>query len=942
MRKTSAYAKWLLILILIFGAYFRASGLFRGLDRNAIFHPDSPKQVMMLQNYLNGSYVQYYDSLFYDGYPYGLNRLDEILIRGAWGLASPVMRLLNAGHDYVGMPNQHELFYAGRVLRLLYGLLIVWLLYGAVMRFGGSVPAALSAAGLYALAPIGVTVSHSVTGDIGVDLFLAVGLYSVSAYTEAGKLRWLGVLSLACGMGFACKFQGVLGLWVGAIVILGGVRLVSSGKLRFLIKRCSVMAVCFLAGVLVMNPALMLQPENTWRNMRNNFAFIRDYGVSADFLERPLHVRLCSSLSDNVPVIAGSIGYLMLILAGVSLFLSISKLISGKAARQRDEVEIRRSWVFAAVASFPWMALLLSILLKPAVQPFHFSFLLPAMAVSAGILVSDVLNTGWRRGKPVILLLLALCFGELSVDSIREDFFWRRPDIFRQGYLFSESVFGYPNNGASSHCGRRAVKSFYAEPAKMSVFRNRPSGLEHPQFDWWRQNKQLPVPSVPFPVDLHWIFINGSVFPRNDRMFSVPASGRGLSKRAGYGGSALLLPTWSRSGCWTEKTLVFNEAPESVQIGLRSGRWPARCTVDVSGSAPEKVFLPPHSQVILSMESLDTILIRGDGSEKRPDRHLIPVRLRAQLGPVWATVIEGPDVLEGYRRFGPEGDAFGLEEQLPDGLAEKLQALCYLGDGQPHEIHDKLECLPGSEQPLAAGPYVLEASVLNAGLKSAGVRFALRDASGGSSGVEDFEAILAPGAVQEIVWRFEKGFAPYDADLMTSADGPEVSVLSWTLRPDALKLRDWCARSAGSSENNFRVSLEKTPLNVEFPGIGVFRSLVMPDNIEAGRPFSYTAEFEVDRDISHKTFHEAVCFIHVINANNELVAALDFPLREASWPGSLINWRQAEPLPAGQYEVVGGVYNVRARERFSLNLADEDERKRRRRSFLVMPKLVVQ
>lgn len=69
-------------LIFLLALYLRISGIFRGLgEQGSLFHPDEAKQILALFNFLNGDYVRYYGSLFYDGYPYGLNHLDEYLLR---------------------------------------------------------------------------------------------------------------------------------------------------------------------------------------------------------------------------------------------------------------------------------------------------------------------------------------------------------------------------------------------------------------------------------------------------------------------------------------------------------------------------------------------------------------------------------------------------------------------------------------------------------------------------------------------------------------------------------------------------------------------------------------------------------------------------------------------------------------------------------------------
>jgi hypothetical protein len=65
----------------------RTAGLFRGLDAGYVVHPDEPKQIQALSNYLAGRYVWYTGSWFYDGYPFGLNHVDEYILRPVLALA---------------------------------------------------------------------------------------------------------------------------------------------------------------------------------------------------------------------------------------------------------------------------------------------------------------------------------------------------------------------------------------------------------------------------------------------------------------------------------------------------------------------------------------------------------------------------------------------------------------------------------------------------------------------------------------------------------------------------------------------------------------------------------------------------------------------------------------------------------------------------------------
>ncbi|MBU3984664.1 MAG: glycosyltransferase family 39 protein [Proteobacteria bacterium] len=157
------------------------SGLFRGLgELGYIFHPDEPKQITALLNFLNGDYVHYYGSRFYDGYPYGLNHLDEYLLR-------PLLFFFGAE-----TPNHYSLYYVGRLLRVIYGMVTMAIAYKLVYTLVKNKTAALLAMFLLAIAPLSITVSHFATGDIGVDLFTSMFVSDLCQYRIEGREnRWL-------------------------------------------------------------------------------------------------------------------------------------------------------------------------------------------------------------------------------------------------------------------------------------------------------------------------------------------------------------------------------------------------------------------------------------------------------------------------------------------------------------------------------------------------------------------------------------------------------------------------------------------------------------------------------------------------------------------------------------------------------------------------------
>ncbi|MDR0994490.1 MAG: glycosyltransferase family 39 protein [Verrucomicrobiota bacterium] len=898
--------------VLALSLYFRAAGLFRGLDQDIVHHPDSSKQVMRLQNYLHENYVVYYDDLFYDGYPYGLNRVDEGLIRLIRAATLPLVRLSVPAVLPPAIPSRHELFYWGRSLRVLYGMLAVLLLYAAARRWGtGRVPA-LAAAAVYGFAPLGATVAHSVTGDIGVDLFIAFALYFVVRYAVSGRWTWLGAVGLACGMGFSCKFQGLLGIWMAAVPLLLGLWK-QVKPLRSFLGGGSATAGGVLLGVLLANPAFFLDPSKTWKYMWKNFAFIQHYGVSGDFLQKPFMERAAFGLSHNVPFIVGCIGIVLMLFGLLALLLAIGAAIGTLRKQSPPKAgEQRRTWVELGITTFPWMALLLATALKPAVQPFHFSFLIPPLALCLAFRLQGAAS----RRIPCRLLaaiLLALVLVEALATSFRESFFWRQMEIKKESARFSKAIFGTAAYGIARHEGRHLIKHFYAEPSTLPVFRNRPSGLKNQQDGWWKRQIQLPVPSIPYPEYTTWMFLNGAVFPRNDRLFLVPATGAGLTPERQDGeGQPLLLPTDSRKGEWVERTLVFDEPPAGVQLGLRTGRHPAKVEVEATGVRRRQVLLPSHEQMVLPLENLTarySFIARRSGERTV---WIATLRIRSQLGPVWATVLTRPEEQAVYHHYGPrpeEAEAFPMPPFDEARVAEEMQTLLYLEEDVPFEVPVDAQPLPGSHIPLAAGAYVWQAHVENKGDHPTRLKL--------SWGPHDLpfssqmrHPLLPAGAASNIQWRFEKGFVPYEASLSVSSDHPGLWIHSWALKPDVSALSDWRPEKVRPAEPSI-------PLDVRYPGLGVIRGVdfIATTDEQGARRFLYAVGVELEDGIAHKTFHETAIFLHIRNEANELLGTLDLSLSDASFSPKAIVWKSNTlDLPPGRYTLSGGLYTPQTRK----------------------------
>jgi len=914
---------WLvgLALILLAGGYLRASGLFRGLDQDLIYHPDSPKQVTMLGNFLNGNHVQYYETRFYDGYPFGLNRLDEWIIRSGQLFVRPVKEWLNPGSISAWAPERLDLFRMGRLLRVFYGLITVVLIVAIMRRLGASRGISLAAGSLYAFAPLASTVTHSVTGDIGVDLFMALTVLGLAGYADQGRYRWLLLSGFACGMSFACKYQGGVGLWMVVLSVLLVSRL-SWPSINGALARLLMAIAGFVAGVLMGAPGFLIDPIRTWRNMLINFDFIRDYGVPREFLDQPLHDRIVIALGNNLPVVAQSLGWLLTLLSLLTLGHFLYRFIK---AGHDDERGKRFRALRLAVTSFPLIALLAATAFKPAIQPYHFSFLLPVMAVSIGLLLHDLKNDPSRKW---VSLLMPVAIGGVLIEfacvNMREDFFWRRGEAAFQSFRFSQKTFDEDRYAHKVFSGPNTIKQFYIEPAMLPVFRNRPSSIRHPDADWWLAVHQLPVPSVPLPGASDWIFMNGPVFPRSDRMFTVSASGPGFIKPEQVESTERAYPrviTMDRStGTWLKRTLVFHDnLPGQFSVGLRSGHWPARYELNIGGQIRSGIIYP-HNQVMLTFEDVKPAY-QFPRREDVPASFIVPLRVKSQWGPVWLTLIADPRERKVYERFGPvktnEIPSLSSFVITPDQLAARLENFRYLEGTNAFSVTRDRQKLAGDSSPLAAGTYTLTADVINDGPIQL-LRFEMIDPSGHHHNVSPFETMVEPGQHSK-VWKFSKEFLPYDGRIHVSSGGKGLTIRKWNLKPDPEGMFNRNEYLAPEVDDAIVLPTVR-PLDIQFPGIGKIKGIAFPERVQRGAAFSYLVHLEPDPALAHRVFHEAYLFLHLKDEKGKIVKVFDYPLNCATFTLDRFIVREGvlanEDIGPGTYYLDAGVFNARTRLRY--------------------------
>ena len=500
-NRTSPFFKSLWGVILICAVLIpRSAGLFHGLESGSSFHPDTTKQVQAVQNFLNGTYVWTTGSLAYDGYAYGLNHLDEWIIRVVRPPLTGLRHALDPTFD-VSSPTRAELFLWCRVLRLLYGGIAAGLLYSAAARLGFSLATRSLVLLLFAAAPLASTVTHFASGDIGIDLFVALALWFFTfLYRDKAPLAYWG-MGFAVGSAFACKYNGFLANALPLACLL----LISS-PLRQRLKLLGLLLAGNVLGFLWLTPQFFQLPKRTLELIGLNFGYIATYGAPEGFYDLPLFTRVWSSLQQNIPLTAHALGWWLIALCLVALAFFTRRVLTG----YRD-LSVLDAGGFSLLA-FAFAALLISLAGKPAVQPFHFSYLLLPLLLGFGSFLHQLPPGGPRR---ILTFFALIAVGIGLVQQQRESFFWMRQDMRDLALRAHQELLKPTRHDGPSE--KTEIAFFKVEEANDAVFRNIPQRVKAPQAQAWDRNPAPSFPQIHWPLSQDWIFPETGMFPRESR-----------------------------------------------------------------------------------------------------------------------------------------------------------------------------------------------------------------------------------------------------------------------------------------------------------------------------------------------------------------------------------------------------------------------------------------
>ncbi|MFC1498673.1 ArnT family glycosyltransferase [Verrucomicrobiota bacterium] len=899
--------------LVFFALYLRSAGLFRDVNSGHMLHPDEPKQFAALHHYLDGDYVWYTDSWFYDGYPYALNHVDEWILRPFLIFKALVKQHLFSSVECVPETESINLIYAARALRVLYGMLCLCLMGLIAQRFFKRKEIKFWSVFLFAISPIAIAVTHYAVGDIGTDLFSALMILCLCLYVEKSKSTWMFLAGAATGASFACKYNGALaGFAIGVFILL---EFIANKDPKYLLRNLSCAVGGFFLGAMVFTPACFINFKKTWQDVFINFRMIQEYDAPANYAEISCMQRVSGNALNNLPRICRFLGFGLIFAAVSGVILSARRFFSSESVRGNKTETLK-----LAVFSSAIIALMVSIVGKPSVQPFHFSYIQIPLILSAAYFFGSLLNKKHFIWRGISVFLLFAITAELAVKTRQENFFWKRSDNACFSKEMEDVVF-YEKHGSAD-----IVKRVFLEPENPAVFRNLARTIEVSNADFWNNIHIAPMPTVPYPVDSDWIFANGPVFPRNDRMFYV------------------------RGGAQENKQIVLYEQPGEINVGLRSGRWPARVKLELGGSSRE-VVLAPSSQDILALEprTWREINSRNEFSE---NAFIVPVNVKSSVGDVWVTVLVGNREVSHFIMFGGETGgvvSFNFNELSRPEIEQELARTRFLENNDISNV--VLEADDAGRQayslleesiPLPCGAYLLECEFM-----SLTPDF---DAALGVERLTGFEYI----AVEEtklsaeckvMKFRFSKTFAPYQCRIKLKAVSGHAKLRSWRLMPDASAILDdlerwkdreeapeWAKRAVTRSQESGARSQELENRKIVF-GKSIELGEVKLSEQLAGEAWELCCGMKL-KEFSLRNFDVYQVFVHLRDNNGKQVHSDGFPLWKAFISSEFRMPVVLKKLPdtlSGIYDVEVGVWNVRTRKRLSVsgdNLSSREKRKR--------------
>ena len=586
---------WLLFVLAL---ALRLIGLSHDLHFETVYHPDTPKQMRAVQQFLRDDYLVFQGHSDYDGYPYFNSHVVEYVVRGAMVVETAWLKWIGAWTGPVEPPGYITLFWITRVMNALFSAVSVPLLFLIGRRFSRRV--AWMAAVFLLFSPLDISAAHFAANDSTVALFCLLALWFGFRISERGRWRDLAGGALCVAAAFSTKYHGAMAFLP---VLIGHVLFCRhTGGLFSLaaLGRWVVLGLVGLIGIFLTSPALMVNLEPATNSILHFFQYTANFNMSEDFKALPAYHRLWIGLRENIPVIIDA----------VSLPVALTFLVA-------LGIWIRDPRI-AMLVSVPALHLVVGLSGKPYLHQAHHTPITAYLFLAAAVVWSGMCFRGsalvWMRRLGVALAVWTA--GHVSLFSAREMMSFYVSDTRRVAETWMlDSV----PEGVQWLTWRYTVTLPEYEGTKLPVYASAQSG-DHPRLVpgmiTWAQfahfdnrfskfiNRVIHVHTIAndhFRLPSHAPYLLPLPGARRDTVLSLDAPWFGRSSRVRDVTADLPARVWA----------VSTQRVERAWLVVQTGDRPVLMTAGLGGRE-EQVLLPAGRHQVIPVENPRRFYLPGD------------------------------------------------------------------------------------------------------------------------------------------------------------------------------------------------------------------------------------------------------------------------------------------------------------------------------------------
>lgn len=405
------------VFLFLLAFFLRTNGLSNDLHLDHVYHPDSPKLVQATAHFLDDRFGRHYYThwrdQYRDGYPYLNSHIVEHLYRIYSAARNAVLWHFGV-EERNYQPDLVSIFWTTRLLNSFLSSMAVVLAYLVGRRHFGTSTGVVAAL-LLAFSPVDVMASNYAMSDSTSAFFVLLAAYFAFRIADSPRPLFYVCGGLAAALAFSAKYHGGIALLpLGLAHLFAFPGFSSWGRAAFWSRGLLCIA-CFILGVLVGTPSLLVYTSGAYRDMLAFMSFSATWGMTEEMLSAPIWVRFSQAMSLNLPQLAGYVG-----------IIPLTAFIAGMLLRFRDAMY----WI---AVSLPLFFILVGLTTKPLVLPANMLIIIPLMFISAAAALSCLLQvkTYIRTSRFLFTVFCIISIGYLANYSWNEIFFFRHNDTRR-------------------------------------------------------------------------------------------------------------------------------------------------------------------------------------------------------------------------------------------------------------------------------------------------------------------------------------------------------------------------------------------------------------------------------------------------------------------------------------------------------------------------------